>query len=233
MTPFPQPTPNPRPRRVLIIAAHPDDAEFMAGGTLARWHAQGASIHYLVVTDGTAGSRDPQMTPARLAAIRREEQINAARIIGCEDVCFLGYTDGRVEPTIQLRFDIARVIRQVRPDVVIAQDPQFRYGPTYINHPDHRAVADAALAAIMPIANTRLAALELIDEGLEPHDVSEVYLSGPVNPTVWIPLSAADLERKIAALREHKSQMGDWDPEAMVREWAAFAAQRARGRHRL
>ena len=151
--------PNPNPQRVLIVAPHPDDAEFMAGGTMARWARQGAHIHFLLITDGTGGSRDPQQTPEQLAAIRREEQRNAARTLGAKDVTFLGYVDGRVEPTLELRLAIARVIRQVRPDVVITQDPLFRYSPNYINHPDHRAVADATLAAIMPTANTRLSSL--------------------------------------------------------------------------
>jgi LmbE family N-acetylglucosaminyl deacetylase len=220
--------PNPTPQRVLVVGAHPDDAEFMAGGSLAHWHANGASIHYLIVTDGIGGSRDPSQTQERLLTIRREEQRNAARVLGSDDVTFLGYIDGRVEPTLQLRFDIARVIRRVRPDVIVTQDPQFRYSPTYINHPDHRAVADATLAAIMPTANTLLSAPELNAEGLEPHDVSEVYLSVPVNPTVWVPLSSEDLQRKMAALREHKSQLGDWNPEEMVREWAAGSAEKAR-----
>lgn len=220
--------PNPTPKRVLIVAAHPDDAEFMAGGSLAHWHAQGASIHYCVVTDGTGGSRDPDMTPDRLAAIRREEQTNAAKVLGSDDVTFLGYIDGRVEPTLDLRWQIARQIRRVRPDVLVTQDPQFRYSPTYINHPDHRAVADAALAAIMPVANTRLSALDLLAEGLEPHDVTEVYMSAMGNPTVWVPLTSADIERKIAALREHKSQIGEWDVEPRVREWSAKTAEAAR-----
>jgi len=220
--------PNPRPRRVLIVAAHPDDAEFMAGGTLAHWAANGASIHYLLVTDGTGGSRDPQQTHEQLAAIRREEQRNAARVLGSDDVTFLGYIDGRVEPTLELRLEIARVIRRVRPDVIITQDPLFRYSPTYINHPDHRAVADATLAAIMPTANTYLSALELIAEGLEPHDVSEIYLSVPVTATVWVPLTAEDLQRKMDALRAHVSQLGDWNPEEMVRDWSAQAAVAAR-----
>jgi LmbE family N-acetylglucosaminyl deacetylase len=213
---------------VLIVAPHPDDGEFMAGGTLARWSANGASIHFLLITDGTGGSRDPNQTPEQLAQIRREEQRNAARVLGSHDVTFLGYPDGRVEPTLALRMEIARVIRRVRPDVIITQDPLFRYSPTYINHPDHCAVADATLAAIMPIANTRLSALELLEEGLEPHDVSEVYLSVPVTPTVWVPLTQEDIERKIESLRAHASQMGDWDPEPMVREWATQAAQQAR-----
>lgn len=225
---MPELQPNPRPQRVLIVAAHPDDAEFMAGGTLAHWSAAGASVHYLLVTDGTGGSRDPNQTPEQLAAIRREEQRNAARLLGAEDVSFLGYTDGRVEPTLELRLKIARVIRRVRPDVMVVQDPLFRYSPTYINHPDHRAVADAALAAIMPTANTRLSALELIEEGLEPHDVSEIYLSVPVTATVWVPLSGEDLDRKTESLRAHRSQMGDWDPAEQVREWATENAKQAR-----
>lgn len=225
---MPEISPNPQPKRVLVVAPHPDDAEFMAGGTMAHWQAGGASIHYLLITDGIGGSRDPNQTQEQLASIRREEQRNAARVLGSNDVTFLGYHDGRVEPTLELRLAIARVIRKVRPDVVISQDPYFRYGPTYINHPDHRAVADATLAAIMPTANTLLSAPELNAEGLEPHDVSEVYLSAAVTPTVWVPLTQQDVERKIESLRAHASQMGDWDPEPMVREWMARAAQQAR-----
>ena len=220
--------PNPNPKRVLIVVAHPDDAEFMAGGSLAHWSAQGASIHYCLVTDGTGGSRDPEMTPERLATIRREEQTNAAKVLGSDDITFLGYVDGRVEPTLELRWQIARVIRRVRPDVLITQDPNFRYSATYINHPDHRAVADATLAAIMPVANTRLSAMDLLDEGLEPHDVNEVYLSVATNPTAWVPLTSEDVDRKIAALREHHSQLDGWDVEPRVREWLAKGAEGAR-----
>jgi LmbE family N-acetylglucosaminyl deacetylase len=222
--------PNPRPKSVLIVAAHPDDCEFMAGGILSHWQSLGASIHFLLVTDGVSGSRDPNQTQEQLAEIRREEQRAAARVLGSEDVTFLGYPDGKVEPTLELRWDIARVIRRVRPEVLITTDPLFRYNEEYINHPDHRAVADATLAAIMPTANTLLAALDLLDEGLEPHDVQEVYLSGAVNPTVWIPITEADLERQSEALRQHKSQLGDWDPLPRLKEGAAKVAEEARAR---
>jgi LmbE family N-acetylglucosaminyl deacetylase len=213
---------------VLVVVAHPDDIEFMCAGTLARWAEGGAEVCYLLVTDGTGGSRDPEMTPERLAAIRRAEQRAAAQAVGVKDVVFLGYVDGRVEPTLELRFQIARSIRRLRPDVVVVQDPMFRYSRSYINHPDHRAVADAALAAIMPTANTRLAALELLAEGLEPHDVDEVYLAAPVTPDVWVPLAPQHFARKLESLRLHASQMGDWDPEPMVREWAVETAREAR-----
>lgn len=224
----PPPNPNPTPQRVLVVVAHPDDIEFMCAGTLARWAAQGAEVYYLLLTDGTGGSRDPEMTPERLAEIRRREQRAAAQAIGVREVFFLGYVDGRLEPTLEVRFNIARVIRQVRPNVVVCQDPTFRFSRTYINHPDHRAAADATLAAIMPTANTRLAALELLDEGLEPHDVEEVYLAGPVHPDVWIPLEPQHFEGKLASLRLHTSQLGDWNPEPMLREWAAESARVAR-----
>ena len=225
---MPQPKPNPRPRRVLCVAPHADDAEFMCGSTLAHWRSLGATIHILVVTDSSSGSRDPSQEPEQLAAIRREEQLAAARILGAEDVTFLGYPDGRVEPTLELRWDIARVIRRFRPDVVVTMDPYFRYSENYINHPDHRAVSDATLAAIMPTANTRLAALDLEAEGLEPHDVSEVYLSAPTKATVWIPVTEGDMRRQMQALKAHHSQLGDWDAEPMLREWAGRAAEEAR-----
>ncbi len=222
------PKPNPRPRHVLIVAPHPDDAEFMAGSVMAHWQSQGATLHFLLVTDGISGSRDPNQTPEQLAAIRREEQLAAARVLGCEDVTFLGYPDGRVEPSLALRWDIARVIRRTKPDVVLTMDPNFRYSENYINHPDHRAVADATLAAIMPTANTLLAALDLADEGLEPHDVSEIYLSAATKATVWIPITEEDMQRQMAALREHKSQLGDWNPGDTMKEWAKRAADEGR-----
>ena len=225
---FPDVKPSGVPQRVLIVAAHPDDAEFMAGGSLAAWHRQGASIHFCLVTDGTGGSRDPDMTPAELARIRREEQRGAARELGSDDVTFLGHIDGRVEASLELRMEIARVIRRVRPDTMVVQDPLFRYSSNYINHPDHIAVANATLAAIMPVANTRLSALELLDEGLEPHDVHDIYLGHATETKVFVPLTEADLERKGAALRHHHSQLGEWDVGKMVREWAAETAKQAR-----
>ena len=220
--------PNEYPRCVLYVAAHPDDAEFMAGGTLARWAANGADIYYLLVTDGIGGSRDPDQTPESLASIRRAEQRNAAKVLGVAGVTFLGYPDGWVEPSLELRLAIAREIRRVRPDVVVTQDPLFRYSPSYINHPDHRAVADATLAAIMPTANTRLAAIDLLKEGLAPHDVDEVYLTTPTTPTVWMPLTAAELDRKLQALGQHTSQLENWHAEQIARRWAMLTASEAR-----
>lgn len=221
----------PTPSRVLAVAAHPDDIEFMAGGTMAHWAAAGAEITYCILTDGAAGSRDPAMTHARLVALRQQEQRAAAAVCGVHNVIFLGYPDGRLQPTLEVRFAIARVIRQVRPEAVITSDPTLRWSSNfgYINHPDHIAAGDATLAAIMPTANTLLAAPELLAEGLAPHDVSEVYLASWGNANAWVPLTEQDLARKIAALREHHSQLDGWEEaESMVREWASRTAEAAR-----
>jgi LmbE family N-acetylglucosaminyl deacetylase len=220
----------PIPGRVLAVGAHPDDIEFMAGGTMAHWAAAGAQVTYCIVTDGTAGSRDPNMTREQLAAIRQAEQRAAAAAAGVQEVVFLGYRDGRLEANLAVRFDIARVIRRVRPDVLITGDPTMRWDATfgYINHPDHIATGDATLAAVMPTANTLLAAPELTAEGLEPHDVPEVWLGSWGKGSTWIPLTEEDMARKAAALREHQSQLGDWDVEPRVREWAERTAEMAR-----
>jgi LmbE family N-acetylglucosaminyl deacetylase len=220
----------PTPQRVLAVAAHPDDIEFMAGGTMAHWAAAGARVTYLILTDGAAGSRDPQMSHERLVATRQAEQRAAAAAAGVEEVIFLGYPDGRLQPTLEVRFAIARVIRQVRPDIVVTGDPTMRWSANfgYINHPDHIAAGDATLAAIMPTANTLLAAPELLAEGLEPHDVSHVFLSSWTEGNIFIPLDERDMDCKIAALREHHSQLDEWNPEEGVREWASRAAAAAR-----
>lgn len=216
------------PRRVLAVMAHPDDIEFMAGGVLARWARAGAELHFLLLTDGDSGSRDPAVTREALVATRHAEQRAAAAVLGARDVRFLGYPDGRLVNTIELRLAIARAIRQVRPDAVITCDPRFFYSDDYINHPDHRAAGEVTLAAIMPLANTRLAAPELLAEGLEPHDVADVYLAAPDQANHWIALSEEDAAAQIAALREHASQVGDWDFEPMVREFLRGAAEQAR-----
>ncbi len=218
----------PTPQRVLAVMAHPDDIEFMAGGTVARWARAGAQLHYCLLTDGNSGSRDPSLTPAALAKIRRVEQQAAGALFGVASYTFLGHPDGRLVASVELRLEIARVIRRVRPDTVLTCDPRFLYSPWYINHPDHRAAGEATLAAIMPIANTRLAALELLEEGLEPHDVGAVYLTIPDRATLWMPLEQADMDGKIAAMHAHKSQIGEWDAAQMIHDFAQQAAAEAR-----
>lgn len=194
--------------RVLVVMAHPDDAEFGCGGTIAKWAAAGKEINYVLCTSGDKGSNDPTVSPWQLAQTRRQEQINAAHALGARDVAFLGYEDGVLTNTIALRRDIVREIRRFKPDAVICQDPTMRFaGNRYLNHPDHRAAGDACLDAVYPSARDPQVFPELLVEGLEAHKVREVYMSTMQNPDVWIDISEC-FERKLEGLRAHTSQVG-------------------------
>ncbi|MGZ3600421.1 MAG: PIG-L deacetylase family protein [Ktedonobacterales bacterium] len=217
-------------KRVLIVMAHPDDGEFGCGGTIARWASEGYDIHYCLITDGQAGDQgDKEITSERLAEVRGVEAQAAADALGVQHpVIFLHYPDSRLEPTLDLRLDVARVIRKVKPDIVISQDPtRYWSGQGYINHPDHRIAGEVTLAAIIPVAGTRLAFPELLAEGLQPHEVREVYISGTENPDRWVDIGGF-LDKKVAALRAHKSQMRDWDPQEEIVKWARETANAAR-----
>jgi LmbE family N-acetylglucosaminyl deacetylase len=215
------PRESPEGTKVLFVFSHPDDAEFTCGGTIARWSAEGKEITLCIVTDGSRGSDDPEMTPERLVEIRLREQEAANDILGIVEVIYLGRQDGIVVPDLELRLDLVRVFRRVRPDVVVTGDPSVYYvGNEYINHPDHRAVATAALEALFPAAGNRLYFPQLLDEGLEPHKIYEVYISNPAEPDVFVDITDF-MDRKIASLRLHSSQMGDWDPDEPIREWNA------------
>jgi LmbE family N-acetylglucosaminyl deacetylase len=207
----------------MSIHAHPDDQEFTVAGTLAKWARAGCAIVSVCITSGQGGSNrhtPADMTRARLGPLREVEQRSACRVLGIEDVVFMGYEDGTLQATIELRRDLTRLIRRHRPEAVVCGDPTVRYyGSTYMNHPDHRAAADAALDAVFPSAGTRLIFPELVDEGLPPHEVREVYIHGAERPDTFIDIGAL-LPVKLAALREHRSQMGDWDPTEMLTEWA-------------
>jgi LmbE family N-acetylglucosaminyl deacetylase len=208
--------------------AHPDDIEFMAGGLASRWARAGAELHYCLLTDGESGARDERMSHAALVALRRAEQQAAGELLGVAGYTFLGQPDGRLVPSIDLRLAIARVIRQVKPDAVVTSDPRFYYRAGYVNHPDHRAAGEATLAAVMPLANTRLAAPELLDENLAPHDVAEVYLAIPEAPTLFVPLDAEDLERKIAIMKAHASQVDQFPGfEDLIRQFGRETAKQA------
>jgi LmbE family N-acetylglucosaminyl deacetylase len=217
----------PRRQRILVVVAHPDDAEFMCGGALARWRDEGHQIHFCLCTDGNHGSSDPTMTPERLVTIRQAEQRAAAAHVGAE-VTFLNFVDAELQPTLELRKAITREIRRFRPHLVVCQDPSLFYFDSYVNHPDHRAAGEACLGAVMPAASTRLIFPELLVDNLEPHEVSEVYLMGTANADTWVAFDEDQLANKLAALREHKSQLGDWEPTEMLREWGASSAERAR-----
>jgi LmbE family N-acetylglucosaminyl deacetylase len=227
--PAKKPSEPPAPKRAMSIHAHPDDQEFTVGGTLAKWARAGCEIVTVCITSGGAGSNKytpPEMTREALVAIREEEQRDAGRILGVKETIYLGYEDGMLEPSIPLRRELTRLIRRHRPDAVLTGDPTVRYyGTTYMNHPDHRAAADVALDAVFPSAGTRLIFPELLAEGLEPHEVRQVYIHGAERPDTYVDI-AETLDVKVTALRAHKSQMGEWDPSEMITQWAAEQGRR-------
>ena len=220
-----------RPAHVMSIHAHPDDQEFTVAGTLAKWARAGSEVVSVCLTRGTAGSNEstpPDMTRDKLAPIREEEQRRACRLLGITEVVFLDYEDGMLEPTLAVRRDVTRLLRRYRPDAVVCGDPTVRfYGNRYMNHPDHRAAADVALDAVFPSAETRFIFPELLDEGLAPHKVTRVFVHGAERPDAFIDI-AETLDVKIAALREHKSQLGSWDPTEMITDWARMQGRRGR-----
>jgi LmbE family N-acetylglucosaminyl deacetylase len=199
----------PQPERVLVVVAHPDDPEFGAGGTIARWADAGAEVTFAIVTDGSKGSAEPDMTPERLVALRQEEERAAAAALGVHNVQFLGHEDGRIENTLVFREEIVRLIRTHRPDVLITHDPSSRImGNTHFNHTDHRAVGDAALDCVYPLARDRLNFPEHEVEGLEPHKVLQIFLTSSNSADYVVDISAT-MDKKITSLWAHKSQIGD------------------------
>jgi LmbE family N-acetylglucosaminyl deacetylase len=215
----------------MSIHAHPDDQEFTVGGTLAKWAQAGCEIVSVCITSGGAGSNShtpPDMSREALVTIREGEQREACRILGVKETIFLGHEDGMLEPSIALRRELTRLIRRYRPEAVLTGDPTVRYyGATYMNHPDHRAAADVALDAVFPSAGTRLIFPELLAEGLEPHEVHQVYIHGAERPDTYVDIAPV-LDVKLAALRAHKSQMGPWDPTEMITQWAAQQGRRVK-----
>lgn len=206
-------------RRVMVILAHPDDPEFFCGGTVGRWAREGKEIVYVLATRGERGSDDLSIPPETLARIREEEQRAAARVLGVREVVFLNYPDGSLTPSLDLRRDLAREIRRWRPDIVITCDPTVRYRSSHLNHPDHRAIGDAALDAVYPDARNPRQFPELLEEGLLPHRVQEVYIAGAAEPDTEVDITES-LGLKLEALRQHRSQIRD--PEGLeerLKEW--------------
>ena len=209
--------------RVMVVTAHPDDSEFGAGGTVAKLVRAGAEAAYVIVTDGNKGSSDRTMTPERLARIRAEEQRAAARTLGVAHVQFLGYPDGEVEDTRDLRRDVSREIRRFKPDLLIAQNPNRTYN-LGASHRDHRITAGVALDCVYPLARDHMAFPELMP-AFEPHRVREVYLMQWEHPHVVVDISDV-MDLKIKALACHASQFSDFAAvEARVRERARTLGQ--------
>lgn len=203
-------------QRVMVITAHPDDSEFGAGGTVARLAKDGREITYVIATNGNKGSSDRTMTPERLAQIRMDEQRQAARVLGVAHVQFLGYPDGELEDTRDLRRDITREIRRFRPDLVITMNPHRTYN-LYASHRDHRTVAGVALDCVYPLARDHMSFPELMPE-FEPHKVREIHLMQWDTPHLVVDITDV-MDRKLEAIGCHASQVGDFaGVEARVRE---------------
>ncbi len=209
-------------QKILVVLAHPDDPEFFCGASIARWVAAGHNVVYWLLTCGDKGADDASVNPDELCSLRYREQRSAAAVLGVKQVNFLGFPDGYLVPDINLRRAITRIIRLEKPDILVTCDPEsLIVGDSRINHPDHRAAGQAALDAVFPAAGNPLYFPELLHEqGLQPHSVSEVWVSSSLNPTIRLDITPF-WETKLRALYEHKSQIGDPD----------FFSQRMRERH--
>lgn len=196
-------------KTILVILAHPDDPDFFCGATIARWTQAGHRVIYCLFTRGDKGSNDPSVPPHELAILREAEQRKAATILGVESVEFLDYRDGELMPSLNARKDVVRVIRRVRPDILVTCDPSHYFvRDTYLNHPDHRIAGQIVLEGYFPAAGSPMFFPELMAEGLTPHSVKEIWISLTGKPNTCLDVTET-WPIKILALKEHKSQIGD------------------------
>ena len=214
--------------KILVVTAHPDDVDFGAAGSVAGWVAEGHEVAYCLCTSGDAGEAPADLPRSEVAALREREQRAAAAVVGVTDLTFLHHADGRLEATLELRRDISRVIRQVRPERVVSQSPERVWERVYASHPDHLAAGEATMAAVYPDARNAYAHVELLAEGLEPWTVSELYVMGLRSSgaeAVYVDITAS-LDKKVAALRAHASQTASMtDLETRMRDWGAMVAK--------
>jgi LmbE family N-acetylglucosaminyl deacetylase len=221
------------PQIVLGIVAHPDDLDFGAGGTMAHFARQGAEVYYLILTDGCNGTTDRTMTGDKLVKQRCTEQRNACDILGVKDVFFCKYPDGNLENTRDVRHDIVKAIRQVKPDVVITWDPSVLYSAKwqFINHPDHRAAGQAALDAVFPLARDHMSFPDLLKQGYEPHKTATVLLMNFNTQNYYVDISDL-LDLKIRARAAHTTQLeGDNDVQSLLTEFAEEAGKACGARY--
>ncbi len=215
------------PERAMFIYAHPDDIEFSVAGTAAKWAQRGSEVLYLILTDGSAGSHSTGVTREQLIEIRRAEQEAAAAVAGAQACIFLGCQDGLLEASLDLRKHVVRLLRAHKPQAVVCGDPRRYFsGNTYINHPDHRAAARLAVEAVFPAAEMDLLYPDLFEEGLRGHKVNYVYVSTGEDPDYYVDISDS-IHLKVEALRQHATQLGDWDPEPRIRQRNAEIGQQA------
>jgi LmbE family N-acetylglucosaminyl deacetylase len=217
-------------KSAMVVVAHADDAEFGCSGTVAKWCAEGLDVVYVLCTDGSKGTEDREITSEELANTRQQEQIAAGKVLGLKDVTFLGYPDSYLEPTLDLRRDIAREIRRHRPDVLITTYPMRNLdGGWGVGHPDHIAAGEAALSAVFPSARDHLTFPELLKEGLEPHKVGEVWIMGHPEPDLWVDVTDY-MDKSIEALTQHTSQIGEGSQDRIREMMRNGRRQRAEGK---
>lgn len=216
------------PKVVLGVGAHPDDIDFYAGGAMAAFAKQGVKVYYLVLTDGGKGSEDRTMTPETLREQRRQEQRSAGKALGLEDIFFCDYPDGALENTQDVKRDIVKTIRQVKPDVVVTFDPSVLYFAEQglINHPDHRAAGQATLDAVYPLARDHLSFPELLAEGYEPHNTATLLLIefDPKKANFAVDITNT-LDLKLQALEAHVSQANMRTLKSEMQQRSAEAGQ--------
>ena len=213
------------PKRALVVTPHPDDAEMWAGGTIAKWVRAGAEVHYVLCTDGSKGSDNPELDSTELAAIRSREQLAAAEILGITNVVMLGRPDGELEDTADFRKDLVRQIRLVKPDVVLTAEP-YRRNMQW--HRDHRIAGQVALDAVFPYARDHLHFGDLFtNEGIEPHKTAAIMFWGSENPNTFVDI-AGNFDIKVAAVLAHRTQAGhrtNDEMRAFIRARAEAAAE--------
>jgi LmbE family N-acetylglucosaminyl deacetylase len=211
------------PQIAMSIVAHPDDQDFTVAGTLAKWAKAGCKVISVLITSGDSGSndvtKDADHKPV-LAKLREAEQQAANAVLGIAETVFLRYPDGELIATLALRKDLTRLIRLYKPDVVVTGDPSsWFYGNEYINHPDHRAAAEAATYAVFPSAGTRLIFPDLLEAGYEPYNVKRLYIQGSEKSDTWVDISET-IDIKIEALKKHVSQVDTHEVDKWMRDWA-------------
>jgi LmbE family N-acetylglucosaminyl deacetylase len=213
--------------RILVVTAHPDDVDFGVAGSVATWVKSGIGVAYCIVTDGDAGGSDRTISRSDMAAIRQDEQRAAAAEVGVTDVTFLGYPDGRLIPSIELRRDISRQVRIHRPQRLVCQSPDRMWDRIGASHPDHLAAGEAAVCAAYPDARNPFAHPELLEEGLEPHAVTEIWMMAAPGTNRVVDVTDT-FDRKVAALLCHSTQVGDAEGlEPRLREWLTAGARAA------
>ncbi len=211
---------DPKGKRILAITAHADDADFCCGGTLLKWISEGAKAGIVIVTNGDKGSHNKDLTPKEIAALRQKEQLAASEVLGIENTWFLDYPDAQLEVSQELKEKLVKIIRTYKPDVVFTWDPTMVYSleQNMVNHPDHRAVGQATLDAIFPMARDPFTFPDQIKDGLEPHCVEHVLLFNFDSPNHFIDVSSV-FDKKLELLQKHESQVDSGNIRKELIDW--------------